>query len=150
SIHSRLPCLLHGKWTKGNGKPRVYMRNSEKRLTLVRCTVEGSNEYLGAMLHRTPKGRVLRPMNTRGVYWLHELEAAIEADLIEPHLIKWEQWWSYDPCKCTPPMSELAALFDKRVAVGKETPQGKALKLLYNSAYGKTAQSIGNPKFANA
>lgn len=149
NIHSQLPCLLHGKWTKGKGKPRKWMQNNRNRLTLVRCEISGSHTRLGTMLHRTSKGRVLRPMNTRGVYWLHEIEASIRAGLIEPHLIKWDSWFHYEPCDCIPPMRDLRVLFDTRVAVGKTTPQGKALKLLYNSAYGKTAQSVGTPRFAN-
>src|SRR5690606_895113 len=33
--------------------------------------------------------------------------------------------------------------------VGKNSSHGKAYKLIYNSAYGKMAQSIGNPKYSN-
>lgn len=150
SIHSRLPCLLHGVWTSGSGKPpKKLFGKAYKQYTLVRAEVAGNDIHLGAMLHRTPKGRVLRPNETSGVYWLHELEAAIRADCVEPSRIKYKEWKSYAPCKCVPPMAELANLYEKRNAVGKATPQGKSLKLIYNSAYGKTAQSIGAPKFAN-
>jgi hypothetical protein len=34
--------------------------------------------------------------------------------------------------------------------VGKNSPAGKARKLIYNSVYGKFAQSIGDPKYGNA
>jgi hypothetical protein len=33
--------------------------------------------------------------------------------------------------------------------VGKNSPEGIAMKLIYNSMYGKFAQSIGSPKYAN-
>lgn len=148
SVHSKLPCLLHGEWKFGKGKlPKRY--RSPDRYTLVSARVEGVNRKIGAMLHRTAKGKVLRPWNTSGVYWWHELEAAIDATLVEPDRITFHEWASYKPCACHPPMEQLANLFHTRVAVGKATPQGKSLKLLYNSAYGKTAQSVGEPKFAN-
>jgi hypothetical protein len=49
-------------------------------------------------------------------------------------------------------MAEVKDLYQQRIALGelgKNSPQGKALKLLYNSMYGKFAQSVGNPRFAN-
>lgn len=60
--------------------------------------------------------------------------------------------WSYEMCDCSPPMAEVKDLYLQRIALGetgKNSPQGKALKLLYNSMYGKFAQSVGNPRFAN-
>lgn len=46
-------------------------------------------------------------------------------------------------------MGNISGLYDKRLSVGKKTPMGKACKLVYNSAYGKFAQSIGEPIFGN-
>jgi hypothetical protein len=40
-------------------------------------------------------------------------------------------------------------LYEGRQRVGKDTPAGKAYKLVYNSVYGKLAQSLGDPAFAN-
>ena len=59
-------------------------------------------------------------------------------------------WLEYEPCDCKPPLRGLAGLYDARLRVGKDTPTGKAYKLIYNSMYGKLAQSVGNPKFANS
>jgi hypothetical protein len=47
-------------------------------------------------------------------------------------------------------MAGIAELYEERLRVGKKTPLGKGLKLGYNSAYGKTAQSIGMPVYGNA
>jgi len=47
-------------------------------------------------------------------------------------------------------MAEIAQLYNLRLEVGKNTPYGLACKLVYNSMYGKFAQSIGLPLFANA
>ena len=46
-------------------------------------------------------------------------------------------------------MTEVAELYDLRLRVGKETSLGKAIKLVINSLYGKTAQSVGNPLYGN-
>ncbi|MGH7484606.1 MAG: DNA polymerase, partial [bacterium] len=139
-----LPCLLHGTWSRGDGAPP--RRKSAYRL--VRATIKGSDPFIGPMAHRTPKGRVLRPWHTGGWYWQHELEASKRTGLIDT--IKWHEWVEYQPCPCEPPFAAIADLYDHRIAVGKDTPQGKASKLVYNSSYGKFAQSIGNPYFGNA
>ena len=55
----------------------------------------------------------------------------------------------YHPCSHGKPLAGLAELFQQRLRVGKSTPHGIGLKLTYNSAYGKFAQSIGTPVFAN-
>jgi hypothetical protein len=43
----------------------------------------------------------------------------------------------------------VANLYQMRLDVGKNTPIGKACRLVYNSEYGKFAQSIGSPLFGN-
>lgn len=141
-IISQLPCLLHGTWRH---------QQPASGPTLVYGTAVGSDPYIGPMPHRAPSGAVLRPSATRGWFWLHEVEASRRAGLLDAFTE--EDRWSYDPCGCTPPFAPIAALYQYRVADGgaiKNTPKGKALKLVYNSAYGKTAQSIGFPKFGNA
>jgi len=145
-VHSNLPCLLHGDWEHIDGD--VLQRIDETRYVLLRADVEGDNKYIGAMLHRDPTGKINRPHYTSGWYWKHELDAAKRAGVVcsvLPH-----EAYVYTPCKCAPPMRKLRELFDLRNAVGKNTPQGRGLKLTYNSCYGKTAQSIGTPKHANA
>lgn len=139
-----LPCLQHGTWQRGSGTPI----HSMDTLLLVYAEVWGDNPYVGAMLHRTPKGTILRPHHTKGWYWWHELMASYDAGLISN--MQLEEWVSYDACDCTPPLHQIRELFEQRKQVGKNTPHGKALKLVYNSAYGKCAQSIGKPKYANA
>lgn len=44
---------------------------------------------------------------------------------------------------------EVPGMFQQRIDVGKESSQGKAIKLVLNSLYGKQAQSVGSPKFSN-
>lgn len=162
---AQLPCLRHGTYSYGRNGPG----NTRNRSSL--CIVQGtvfaheapgcddvSAPYLlanglpvgppiGAMLHRTRKGNILRPTETRGYFWLHELEAAQRAGLIAR--IDYENWFMYEPCDCAPPMAEIADLYALRLEVGKNTALGKAIKLLINSVYGKFAQSVGNPKYGN-
>lgn len=144
-IIASLPCLLHGIWRSGTGnlpdldRRRVY--------TLISATISGFDERCGSMLHRNPLGRVYRPNTTRGWFWLHEINAAQRAGLIST--IDIHEWASYQPCDCSPPIQEISDLYTERLRVGKKTPEGKALKLIMNSCYGKTAQSVGKPKYAN-
>jgi hypothetical protein len=149
-IISQLPCLLHGEWKFGcstQGMP------DDKKYLMVHATVttkrgvrkgsQGSRALIGTMLHRTPKGTICRPLKTKGWFWWHELEAARRAGLVGT--VKVEEWCSYSPCDCSSPYKDIANLYLRRLEVGKNSPEGKALKLLYNSAYGKMAQSIGSP-----
>ena len=140
-IMADLPCLEHGTWDAGSGtSPRG-------EYVLVEGLVRGSNRYIGAMMHRTPEATICRPQTTRGVFWLHELEAAKRAGLVD----KWTvtRWYAYNPCSCESPLRNLANLYSFRQSVGKDTAAGKAAKLIYNSGYGKFAQSVGTAPFGN-
>lgn len=146
-IISKLPCLLHGKWRKGGKK---VLRNwREKPYLLIHAEVEGDCPEVGAMLHRTAKHTILRPKKTRGWYWAHEVDAAIRAGIVRK--VSVNKWVEYIPCDCPGPYEEsMPELYTQRLRVGKNSPEGKAYKLIYNSAYGKHAQSIGSPRFANS
>jgi hypothetical protein len=103
------------------------------------------------MPYRSKQGTISRPHVTKGWYWAHEIDAAKRAGLIDS--VEIEKWVSYIPCECTPPFDPesigITRLYQARLDFGKNTPQGKSAKLVYNSAYGKTAQSIGTPKYSN-
>lgn len=152
-IIASLPCLH-----TTNGHDGEYRKDKDGIISeqvgnyvLVYGTVRGSNAYIGAMPYRTRKGSILRPQVTKGWYWLHEIEAAQRAGIVD-HMDT-ESWVSYRPCTCNPPFNPhdigIQRMYQLRLDAGKNSPQGKALKLVYNSAYGKTAQSIGTPKYAN-
>lgn len=118
------------------------------RLILIRARVIGSHPVVGAMMHRTPKGAVLRPRETEGWYWWHELEASKDAGFIDAIEVK-EMWCGYSRSPRRP-LAPIRELYEERLKIGKNTPVGKAAKLVYNSCYGKFAQSIGTPRFGNA
>lgn len=159
SIIANLPCLLHGTYSYGTGLPPEH----PGALSLVYANLESPNlrrtssdqslQHIGAMLHRE-KGNISRPMQTEGWYWYDELQAAQKAKLIKRLDNRGKQqvqkWVQYVPCDCPPPMANIAGLYQKRLEVGKTSPLGKAAKLVYNSGYGKFAQSEGlNPIFGN-
>lgn len=142
---SGLPCLLHGQWRHGEGRMVALRKGS---LRLVDATVTGRDPRVGVMPFRRADGTILRPQHASGWYWWDELQAAKRAGLVTS--IKVTSWVEYDPCACPPPLAEIRELYDGRLAVGKNTSAGKGKKLIYNSSYGKLAQSVGSPKFANA
>lgn len=152
-IIASLPCLHttdghNGKYSQGYGSCPSF---PERQISLLYATVRGSNPYIGAMPHRDKYGRISRPLLTKGWYWSHEIEAAKRVGLVDS--VEVEEWVSYSPCECGTPFNPgdigIEALYQLRLDFGKGTPQGKSAKLVYNSAYGKTAQSIGQPKYAN-
>lgn len=147
-IMSELPCLLHGEWQHESFNSNNDIKyNNNAAFCLYYATVTGTDKYIGAAPHRTSKGRILRPLRTKGWYWHHELSAARHAGLIDT--IEVEYGFRYTPCDCRNPFEGLAELYQDRIRLGKNTPEGKARKLVYNSAYGKCAQSIGVAKYAN-
>jgi hypothetical protein len=145
-IIRNLPCLLHGRYSSGVGiPPDAYW--SANTLTLVRAKITGRNPYIGSALHRNSKGTISRPQITSGWYWLSELNSARKAGLI--HGYEFYEWVAYRPCKCPPPLRGMADLYETRLRVGKDTVLGKSCKLVYNSGYGKFAQSVGTAPYGN-
>ena len=151
-IIASLPCLhtegVHnGQYLKGNDH-----NPPEEGYTLIYGKVMGSDLHIGSMPHRTKRGAILRPHVTEGWYWQHEIMAASRAGLIDS--VEIQEWVSYIPCDCSSPFNPddigIERMYNLRLEVGKNSPQGKGFKLVYNSTYGKTAQSIGNPKYSNA
>lgn len=143
-IQSRLPCCLHGTWTSGISRQVNY----ERPYLLLHVTVHGSNDAIGCTPFRTRTGHILRPQISKGWYWWHEIKAGIKAGLIDTYEI--EEWIQYEPCSCESPFRSERKLYEDRLRVGKNTIAGKARRLVYNSTYGKTAQSIGAAKYANS
>lgn len=143
-IQSRLPCCLHGKWIESSSSSLPI---GESDYIVVRALLMGSSNHCGSGQHRLRTGHILRPQKTEGWYWWHEIQAGIRAGVIDNVEIR--EWIAYFPCDCSPPFEDERQLYKDRIRVGKNTISGKARRLVYNSAYGKTAQSIGVAKYAN-
>lgn len=158
-IIANMPCLLHGKYTHGKDIPSEINGKFvngiwQGDLCLVKAFVISPEDvkeysYIGSMLHRNKAGGISRPKQTSGWYWYHELKAAIDAKCVSEWIEIYE-WVRYEPCNCLPPMKEVENLYKLRLELGKNTPIGIACKLVYNSMYGKFAQSVGSPKYANS
>lgn len=165
---SQLPCLgiyvkkndrwvfrSHGRWhyvkvDLSHPEDARYLPSlPDRTLALVRAYVTGHDKYIGAMLHRDVHGYISRPHTTGGWYWLDELQAAIEAGLVDEALVT--EWWFYEPtCNCPSPLAEIKDLYALRLEYSKNSSLGMAARLGMNSAYGKTVQSVGdNPPFTN-
>lgn len=156
SIIAGLPCLKHGKYTRGKGIPDTKPGD----LCLVYANVwspdmpfDKRSQHIGSMLHRDDDGRILRPLATEGWFWWDELQAANRAGFVKRLDNRGKQqvqrWVKYEPCDCPAPMRNIRGLYQKRLDVGKISPMGKAAKLVYNSDYGKFAQSVGDPIYGN-
>ena len=154
AIISTLPCLLHGTYQRGSGP---YNGDAGSKgfvlvyayISAVPDTKNHEISIIGTMPYRGRDGKIFRPTRTMGWYWKHEIDAAIRADLIKSYEVY--EWVSYEPADCDNacPMAGISGLYDMRNEVGKDTPLGKGCKLAYNAMYGKFAQSIGHPLFAN-
>jgi hypothetical protein len=141
-VISTLPCLKHGEWRHNVARNR----SGDVEYTLVRGHVSNTDSHVGAMLHRDDSGNISRPNRTEGWYWLHELQASSRA---LGTVWSADESWTYIPCECPPPLSDVRGIYDLRRKVGKSTPLGVACKLVPNSLYGKFAQSIGSPEYGN-
>jgi hypothetical protein len=157
AVMCQLPCLFHGDYLDGKGNPydalpanRGFGVGNGKVLCCAYVTVTGSHPRMAALPWRGKDGRILFPHIVKGWYWLHEIEAAQRAKLIDR--VDWHEWVAYIPCDCPPPLGWIETLYQERAAMGegKNAPSGVGKKLGYNSIYGKFAQSVGNPKYGNA
>lgn len=137
TIASRMPCMC-GKWTHSKAWPSGHLSHNwlktgePGRLRLCYVGVCGKSPYLGGLPYRDHKGGVYRPRFTKGWYWQHEIDAARRAGLIDD--VTYFETWDYKPCNHRAPLRSLAGLYEGRQKVGKDTPQGKAYKLVYNLA----------------
>lgn len=138
TIIRNLPCMC-GDWVGGK---------HDGLFTVVLARVEGSNPFFGPLPYRAANGNISRPQNVYGWYWLHEIMAARNAGLVADFTV--EKQLTYYPCNHKKPYRSIEDLYETRLNVGKESSQGKVCKLIYNSVYGKFAQSVGAPKVSNA
>lgn len=142
AIMASLPCLKpgHGKWygvTPENYNVALIYLISDHLTT-------NDNIRMGYLPHRSHDGSVVSfPLYTTGWYLRSEVTSV-------PGVYRYgdRPYWVCQ-CDCLPPLRGIADLYDYRLAVGKDSPEGSAAKLIYNSVYGKIAQTVGNPRFSN-
>jgi hypothetical protein len=154
-----LPCLACGEWTKR----RKYDPTQEVALWHVAWgfgPMHGEDDVLhtwGPLPWRSDHGLICYPAQGEGWYHASEVSAALE---MYPSNIAVLDGWSYETACDHRPFAFVDDLFKERAkykSMSAEDPKYSAnngaeqlvLKLGLNSLYGKTAQSIGNPKYAN-
>lgn len=127
---------------RGDGRPK-----SSSNYMLLHVTVHAKGNRIGPVPHRTKDGSIIRPSVSKGWYWSHELAAANRAGLVKS--VEYHEWYEFVPCRHPKPFTLVADLYNQRRKVGKDTPLGKAIKLVINSIYGKFAQSVGGAPYNN-
>ena len=155
-ITSAYPHVMRNLPSLKDAKPRHLMSWSQAKMALengaivfVDIDAYGESDYCGPLPFRTKQGANVRPRNVSGVYVLTEVLASIRAGLLTEDGIDFNRGWAIFPTSAEKPLAYIADLFEERIRVGKKTAIGAMMKLLINSHYGKLAQSIGNPVYAN-
>lgn len=161
-IMRELPCLAHAELRHGNvGQGRTLYRVRWEpevgasptwgafpvRHSRGERMLDGTEADFVDMLGKpsfTP-GTLYYPERGEGWYWDSEVMAVIRRGEFRVELL--DAWELYPHCDCKP-FHWVPELFDYRKKLGK-SGQGMVLKLGMNSLYGKLAQRVGRPQFAN-
>lgn len=139
SIYDDLPCMLHTRWNKTYALPSggIYAADVE------------FHHPAGYKVHtlpiRTDKGTLIFPRTGRGIYWCYEIAAAQRADC-DVRLVG-DCYEAEVTCDCRL-FDKVQELYAERQRLGSST-QGRPLKLMLATIYGKFAQSIGCGPYAN-
>ena len=143
---SQLPCLEHGRWERVTRERALTGRGVAHALVRGHVRHAHSPASWGPLPVRLDSGSIVFPRSgASGWWWRDEWLAArggwkgLEFD--HAYVLRRE-------CSCKP-FAFLPELFDHRRAVGKESGEGKVLKLALNSVYGKLAQTIGGAQYAS-
>jgi hypothetical protein len=135
----KLPCLRHGTWQP--------FKPGEQPTGLYIAKASFTHPEQGAICGlpiRRKDGRLFWPRQGSGVYWSPEIRSARRLGA----KVKLHGGFRYlTNCQCGV-FDWVEPLFEKRRKLGKDT-LGYPLKLGSNSLYGKLAQRIGNPRYAN-
>lgn len=135
-----LPCLVHGDWENTGDKPGdIALCKIEY---MAKDAIEDGRSWVFPYPNRDDKGRIFYPGAGAGWFWSHEIAQGYHFD----HVVM-DSWTYRKKCDCNH-FWFVPELFAERQRLGK-TAKGMILKLALNSLYGKLAQSIGQPKYAN-
>lgn len=138
-----LPCPVHATWSHTGKRPRGYalMKVHSKCVRMWK-----GGPHLPPLPHRDKDGIVSHPEETAGWYWSFEVEQARKECGMRIEVL---DSWSMEPhCDCESPGAFMEEAFLNRQAWG-DTGKGIVQKLAMNSCYGKIAQTVGRPVYAN-
>jgi len=134
-----LPCLEHCRitpWRKGDPITSHALLN-------ISFDHPTTNALCGIPI-RGMDGVLTFPRMGKGWYWGVEILAAIAAGM---KATVYSGWHIHTRCDCAP-FAFVRDLYEERKRVGKEN-KGIALKLAYNSIYGKLVQHVGERPYYN-
>jgi len=137
AVIRELPCLACAKWLPSTEVQYYGLYEVEWKLPQP-CR-------WGSLPHRNKRGEITYPSEGSGWYWGSEILAG-ERLYPGSHHIR-QGWKMVSECRHHP-FAEVPNVYAQRQALGKNA-EGIVLKLGLNSLYGKTAQSVGQPKYAN-
>ena len=137
AIIKNLPCLACAEWERST-------ELQEEGLYEIEWALQKPCQW-GSLPFRNSKGAIVYPTRGHGWYWGSEILAA---ERLYPNRHHIRQGWRLIR-KCNHvPFSKVPSVYLQRQQLGKNA-EGIVLKLGLNSLYGKTAQSVGRPKYAN-
>lgn len=144
-----LPCLDHGVWKRVS---RDWLRTAPVDALFVAPlrfdhppTQAADRRNLCGFPIRQRDGKLCWPIAGNGIYWSTEICAAGKLGAVVSYANA--GGWAYEKrCECCP-FSWVRGLYDYRRTLPEL--EGKALKLAINAIYGRLAQRIGNPRWAN-
>jgi hypothetical protein len=140
-----LPCLEHGTWRKMRGDQLTSLLRRDALFVCSTKFKHPRDAFLCGLPFRSAKdGKLSWPRMGRGVYWSPEIRSAMAIGA----RVELGDGWLYERrCQCRP-FDWVVGLYEYRRRIGKAA-RGQPLKLGYNSIYGKWAQRVGHPPFAN-
>lgn len=136
-----LPCLRHGTWHKTTGK---RLKKSRDLFVARVAFTHPPKQFLCGLPFRSKQGRLSWPRQGNGVYWSPEIRSA---ERLGAKVTYKGGWRFVAKCDCKP-YEFVRDLYELRRQIGKSV-RGIPIKLGLNSIYGKKAQRIGKPTFAN-
>lgn len=137
-----VPCLLHGRWRHVQEPGKAVLEAPYAIVYGGFQAKPGSRARLFGLPVRRDNGSIYYPGGGNGWYWSMEITAAIHQVFTPREAFVYER-----QCDCQP-FSYIPDLYEMRLRLGKDA-LGLYLKLVLNSGYGKLAQSIGSPAYAN-
>jgi hypothetical protein len=138
-----LPCLEHGKWKWTGGAELRQQPQDAIFIAPVRFSHPREQFLCGLPFRSAKDGRLSWPRLGGGVYWASEIRSAERLGAT----CELRAGWLYERrCDCRP-FDWVETRYAQRKAL--KGVQGEPLKRGINSLYGKLAQRIGEPPFAN-
>jgi hypothetical protein len=154
---TELPCLRHGSWRRASAAElqerlaspvdKTAPSSASGQVFVAPVTfAHPRSQFLCGLPFRSRSGALSWPRAGQGTYWSVELRSANRLGAT----IECSAGYLFEPGECScDPYGWVREYYAERLAVGKATGRGKTIRLGVNALYGKHAQRIGKPKYAN-